>query len=351
MADTHTNPGRTAAEQAAAWHARMHAPDVTDADRARFHVWLAADPAHAREYRDLAGLWHDIDAMHGSPEVADALRHAQAWRARPRRPSWSVPWRVRPVLVAGAAALGMMLVVLAAVLIGPGDGGDYRTALGEQRTVALADGSVVTLNTATQLTVAYSDTERRVELVAGQAQFDVVPDARKPFVVAAGGGEVRALGTVFDVYKAGETVTVTLLEGRVEVRHLEPPSVAPMAVTAPVRTELSPGQRVSYGDRHTLSAVAAVDVARATAWRQGKLDFHDTPLAEAIAQANRYSRVKLELADRSLADRRISGVFKAGNSELLAEGLQVYFGLALSRPSPDRIVLSPRRDDARTRLP
>jgi transmembrane sensor len=200
--------------------------------------------------------------------------------------------------------------------------------VGEQRTVPLADGSIIVLNTATELRLHYGVDRREVELVHGQASFDVAKDVRRPFIVRAGRGEVRALGTVFDVYRSSDTVTVTLIEGAVAVT----PDSGEVV--------LAPGEQLTFADGSGPAKRLAADVKRVTAWRARKLDFSDTPLAEAIAEANRYSVDHIILDAPDLEGARISGTFEAGKNDLLVEGLQSYFHLDARRTTDHHIVLT-----------
>jgi transmembrane sensor len=206
----------------------------------------------------------------------------------------------------------------------------YATGVGEQKVVPLGDGSVITINTSSRVSVRFTRSQRRVEVLSGQAHFAVAKDATRPFVVSAGGGETLAVGTEFDVYQRANETVVTLIEGRVTVTSPQGGSTA---------IQLAAGEQVSYSKHGTAQRTA--DLQRASAWRARKLDFSDTPLSEAISEANRYSNLKIELRGTELADARISGVFEAGRNDAVAEGVRAYFGLRLERFGDDLIVLSP----------
>jgi len=237
-------------------------------------------------------------------------------------------------------------------------GGRYVTNVGEQRMVPLDDGSVVTLDTSTQIKQHYTDVVREVELLRGQAIFEVAKDPRRPFMVRIGGGTVRALGTVFDVYKTGDKVTVTLIEGKVEVtpgnprEKSAPGSAGGAPAVAQAHVVLGAGEQVSFATGAKAATMKAPDVVKLTsaevphvlAWRAHKLDFSDTPVLEAIAEANRYSREKIVLEAPDLVNARISGTFEAGKNEAFVEGLKAYFHLDVTRAGSDQIVLTRRQD-------
>jgi transmembrane sensor len=297
--------------EAADWYARMRSEDVSEIDAARFRAWLAGDAARRREFEEVDIFWEELAALEQAPEIT-------RWHSR--KPAF-IP---RRVVFAAAATI---LLAIAAFWSHDELVNQYVTDVGEQRTVPLADGSIVTLNTATRIRVRYSGAERLVELVSGQANFDVAGDAVRPFVVKAAGGEVRALGTVFDVYKVADKVTVTLIEGKV-------------AVTKGSEVTLAAGEQLSYSKSSTAIRRSQADLPRVSAWRSRQLDFDDTLLSEAIAEANRYSKVQIELDAPQLSEARISGRFEAGRNELFAEGLQTYFHLTAARRDEDRILLS-----------
>jgi transmembrane sensor len=229
----------------------------------------------------------------------------------------------------------------------------FATHVGEQRRVALEDGSSVMLNTASEISVKYTAAQRTLTLVKGQATFEVAKDASRPFVVRVGQGTVTALGTVFDVYRQDDRVTVTLLEGSVAVlpkaddsgeagaasANASGAGAAPGAVTPIV---LTAGQQVSYAESDPLPMRVQADVERALAWRRKKMDFRDTLLPEAIAEANRYSNVKIELRAPGLENARMSGVFDTDGKGFI-EGVQAYFGLQAEPVGSDRIVLTPEQ--------
>lgn len=362
MTDNRSAARAAMATEAADWYARLRAPDVSEIEAVRFRAWLAGDPARRREFDAVDSFWQDLSAIEHSPEV---MRVQQSIAARPRNKGKRGHWTM-------AAALAMA-VGGAAIAWHQWSADRYVTNIGEQRMVPLADGSIVTLNTATEIRMHYSAGARKVELVRGQANFDVAKDPSRPFIVAAGGGHVRALGTVFDVYKSAEKVTVTLIEGKVAVTPnqsitSDEPAVGSIkteGLSAEIKHTLStaapsvPSAEIimAAGEQLTFETsakkpqknpdvlkLASADVPRATAWRNRKLDFSNTPLLEAIAEANRYSREQIVLAAPELVHARISGTFEAGKNEAFVEGLQTYFRLQVERSSDHQLILTRQPD-------
>lgn len=316
-------------QEAADWHARLRSPSVSELDKARFRAWVAGDPARRREFDAISAMWDQLSALAQSPEVLGELRRAGGQQAEhaPAAPPRGISrraivgWALAASVVATAGLVSWQWLPAPEL---------YATGIGEQRVVQLGDGSVITLNTSSQVSVRFSRSQRRVELLNGQANFAVAKDATRPFIVSAGGGETLAVGTEFDVYKRAHDTLVTLIEGRVTV-------TTPLTGTSGVA--LSAGERASYGTQRAPQRTTA-DLQRASAWRAHKLDFADTPLSEAIAEANRYSILKIELRGPDLADAKISGVFDAGRNDSVAEGVRAYFGLRLERVGDHLIVLS-----------
>jgi transmembrane sensor len=306
----------------------------------RFRAWIAGDPERRREFEAIDGFWDDLGAIENSPEVlreraAIARRRAMSSNG-PAAASTTAGRRYqRKRFWAAAATVLVALGTVYWIQYQPAD--HYATSVGEQRTVPLADGSVVTLNTSTEIRLYFSADRRSVELVSGQANFEVAKDPSRPFVVTAGGSEVRAVGTQFDVYKTADKVTVTLIEGKVAVKEVQLEDGA-----APAEINLTAGEQLSYEVKTGTVRRASADISRASAWRARKLEFSDTPLADAVAEANRYSRIQIELDAPELQNARISGTFEAGRNDLFVEGLQSYFRLHVERAADRRIVLTAR---------
>jgi transmembrane sensor len=341
MSEVASNSPSSIAAEAADWYARLRASNVSELDAVRFRAWIASDPARRREFEAIDAFWEDLGAIENSPEV---LREREAITRRRAPPSKlsaepSVSTRIHTRKIYWTAAAALLLVTITVFWIQQQTADRYITGVGEQRTVPLADGSVVTLNTSTEIRLDYSPDRRGVDLVSGQANFEVAKDANRPFVVTAGGSEVRAVGTQFDVYKTADKVTVTLIEGKVAVKE-----TSGAAGAAPGEINLSAGEQLSYITKTGSVQRGRADLPRASAWRARKLDFSDTPLRDAIAEANRYSPIKVELRAPELETARISGSFEAGKNELFVEGLQSYFKLNVERESDQRIVLTVRRD-------
>jgi transmembrane sensor len=342
---------RSPETEAVDWHVKVASGAMSRAEQERFTVWLRQEPANADAYARLAAMWDNMGALANSRTVQDGLRDARRFGTRGAvNPAALLrkAWNVNGAPVALAA---MVLVVVAAAIVfafgvSPFGAEIYRTGVGQQREITLADGSVVMLNTATVIDVDYSAAERRVTLLDGQANFDVAHDPDRAFVVYAGDALVRAIGTEFEIYKSEDVVTVTLLEGRIEVASAallsreEKKLDLGVSAPPPERAELAPGEQVAIAAAGALSPVVNVDIGRFAAWREGKVNFRNTPLSEAVAEMNRYSTVKITLADADLAGLRVSGVFRIGDgSDRFVGALQSLFDVRVEKRARGEIVI------------
>jgi transmembrane sensor len=202
----------------------------------------------------------------------------------------------------------------------------YSSGRGERLQVALPDGATVALNAQTRIAVRYSDHRRVVKLLEGEAFFDVRHDAARPFVVETGVGEVRDVGTRFDVLEEGGDIAVTVQDGSVEIT---PRGRRPDIV--PVRLNAGYAARVAEDGSVT---VVPADAAAASAWREGKIVFEDRTLADVVRQLARYRERPIRLADERVARLRVSGVFSVDDTGALLRALPRLLPVVV-RPLPD----------------
>lgn len=285
-------------------------------------LWLAADPRHGEALEAAEQGWRAFDDVAGH-EVLDAMRaHARA--PRPKRSFWPPAAAIAAVLVAAIA----LTAVLRPSLMPRTPGADapaavtYASARGEVREVQLADGSKMTLDADSTAVVVLAHDRRSVSLDRGRAYFDVASDKARPFAVAAAGREVVAVGTRFDVNRLSQGLVVTLLEGRVVVG--KPGSDAP-----PI--SLNPGQRFVEQDGRSSVQMIPLDGEDAIAWRTGVARFDDETLAEAIVEMNRYAAKPIVIRDRNVAALRVSGRFKANDTDRFVDTVAELHGLRVER--------------------
>ncbi|MEQ9557399.1 MAG: FecR domain-containing protein [Rhodospirillales bacterium] len=263
------------------WFLRL-GPDGGDAAaQAEFRAWLAADPRHKPAYDEVRAAWDAAGDLDSTFALDDEV--ATVTPMRRRRP-------IRQTAVGGLLAACLALFAAGAALDLPTAlRADHATAAGEQRRVALPDGSTAFLNTDTAIAVDYSAAGRRITLLKGEALFEVAKDTARPFDVLALGGRARALGTVYAVRDGGDAAEVTVAEGTVKVS-------APLAVDGESAVTLRAGDRVSYRPGGAPGAVGHVeDGAPQLAWRRGVVVLDGAPFARALAEIDRYRPGKILL--------------------------------------------------------
>lgn len=312
------------ADGAAAWLTRLQAADCTQEERDAFERWRADDARHARAFAEVERIHRQAATLAADPLLA-AAAGAASRRTQRRAARHSA---VRRLAVPAAAAIVILAVGLHYATVDRETTSYYTTAVGEQRTFHLSDGTGLLLDTNSAVIVHYSDKRREVTLEHGRVQFDVVHASDRPFTVRAGNGVVRDIGTIFQVGDECGSTTVTLLKGKVSV------SLPTLAWS----TTLRPGQQVSYRSTGA-SAVRSADLSAARSWTLGYLVFKDRPLAGLVDEMNRYSRTKIRLGDESLRNVSVSGVFRAGDQHSLVQTLQAEWSLKATRTPSGEIVL------------
>ena len=303
-------------ETAAGWAARRLSGEHA-ADRGAFERWLAQSPSHVEAYGRAEAAWRLIGDSAATAELAAMRRAAlERFRDRPGRGAGRPRFDRRAV---AAAIVGLTAAPLAAVwwLRSRAPHEEIlQTGLGEQRTVVLPDGTRLSLDAMTLARVNYTPAFRTIDLVSGRAYFEVAKDADWPLRVRAGPRTVTAIGTAFSVEREPATTSVLLTEGRVSISNHE--SQAAIAY-------LEPRQELVLVDGGAVARRDGVDVDRALAWRAGKLVFDNVDLQDAAARMNRYSTVQIVCADSRTRRLRISGIFRAGESDAFVEAVQSYF--------------------------
>lgn len=323
-----TRANDTARQQAADWLARLLATDASERDREAFERWCAESDGNADAYAAVCAD-HDIARLLADdPMIAAAAR-----KARIAHSGYGRATGIRRYAALAAAAL----VVVA---LGAGAWRFYRdsvrtqtlaTAVGEQRSVALADGTRLVLDTNTILDTRFGSA-RELVLRQGRIDVDVARDPR-PFSVVSGRGVLRDIGTRFEVERHGEDVAVTLISGAVSVS-------LPGSADAANEATLAPGQRARFGARGGIVVAQAEAIEDASRWTEGTLIFKQRRLGDLIAEVNRYSTVQLRLADGTLADLRVSGVFHVGDQDSLLEALRMGWSISAKQTSVHEIELS-----------
>jgi transmembrane sensor len=209
----------------------------------------------------------------------------------------------------------------------------FSSGIGERRTVPLADGSVISLDAASEVLVRYSTEQRTLHLVRGRAKFDVAKDPHRPFRVHAADREIVATGTAFSVEIVQKEVRIVLYEGQVSVVGPSPSE----------RTALSPGHELIAPISVARVQIRPVDATRALSWESGRLEFVDEPLASALERVNRYTRTPISIGDTAAASVRISGIFAAGDTRAFIEGVTAVSSLSAEERNGREVLWTPQR--------
>jgi transmembrane sensor len=311
-------------EAALAWFSRLRGRP-TSADRAEFGRWVAESPAHAIAWRRIEASWAaSADAGlrvadEEQPKLAAYLDRMDSTR------------RKRALRQTGTALVAALAVFGGAMWLERPNlfqdlTSDYVTARGERRTITLTDGSTVMLNADTAIDENFSVSERRVRLARGTAFFSVTKTGT-PFVVETEGGEVRVLGTQFDVRTNDSGSTVTLAEGSVE------------ADAGSQRAVLKPGEQIRFMPGG-LGTVAAADLDATLAWRDGRFVFSEARLADVVAEIGRYRGGRIVIADDKLADWIVSGSLPLDDPDGALKSLQSSVGFTMRTIAGRLVVLN-----------
>ena len=299
-------------EEALSWFARMTSGDAGESEKAAFARWKSV-PANAAAYEELDQIWGGLGS------VFEPRDNVVAFKPKPRA---SVVFRRR---AAGIAACVAVLGLTAQQYV------DYwrydaATRGSARATEKLADGSRIEMNTGAALDVDYGADARRVTLARGEAFFDVKRDPAKPFIIKAGAGEVRVLGTAFSVAREGDGARVTVIRGKVRVS------------SAGRSVDLVPNQQVRF-DGGAPQAVRAVDADTLLAWSNGRLILRNRPLGEVLDAVDRYYPGAIVLTDAKAAKRRVDVVIHLDRIDEWVKTLQNSQDLTVRR-FPGVLVLS-----------
>ena len=317
-------------EEAAGWAVKIEDGPLSNQERIDLSGWLKASPVHVEELLMASALL--AGAAHVDPDkkilieriMAEDSAEVVSLRAMPlasgpeldetgetagqRVPKWA-PFAGG--LIAATLLLSVVLGPLSPLLY-PDPSDEYTTALGEQRTITLADGSLVHINTKTHLRVNYRDDARTIEVIDGEALFDVEKDTDRPFRVITGNAVAEALGTKFNVRHLGDDTVVSVLEGRVAVAK---PHGSDGASVLPDPIVLSDGEGIKLAENDTAPRKTKTDVQALTAWRKRQLVFESHELSAILFEFNRYNTTQLVTSDTDLARQRFSGVFDADDPD------------------------------------
>ncbi len=324
------------------WVARMDR-GLSAAEEAELEAWMAADPKNTDVLLSMTRHW---DEMEDLSRLAELFPEADCRPARQPRVAWAVSLAAAVVLAVGAWWLVDSELLGPSAPVADSQTADvFETAIGEQSTVTLSDGSTVVLNTNSRVRVAYSDSARILHLRRGEIHIDVADDATRPFSVIANDRILQAVGTAFSVEITDDRqIELVVTEGRVVVAIQTP---ATRAAEEPPKLAQSPGNTVSAGEEirlgvsdEVVKAIAPEEIEAKLSWREGRLVFLDEPLEAALAEVERYTTIEFVFLDPALRTEAVTGQFRTGDVDTLLEVLRLNFGIAYERAEDGRVLLS-----------
>jgi transmembrane sensor len=299
---------------------RAEAESWTPEKQSELDAWLTQSPAH------ILAFWRAEDRWNRAGLIAE-FRPFAPRPAPPRKSGWS-----RALMgVAALAAVAVVGVGITRYAKQPANL-TYSTPVGGQKTIVLADGSRIDLNTDTVLSIAEGSRQRSVTLEKGEAYFHIKHDAEHPFTVMAAGHRITDLGTVFTVHSSASRVVVALVEGRARVDALRD-SAGPRSAV------LKPGDvAVATADTMSVTRTPVPELETALSWRRGLLIFRHTTLAEAAAEFNRYNQQKLVIEDAGTAGLELRGTFRANDAPAFARMAKAVMGVQIEYRGNDIVL-------------
>jgi transmembrane sensor len=320
--------------EAAEWRVRL--TEAGFKTTPEFEFWLR-EQENSAAWDQVSLLWNVCGEMAHEPEMV-AAREAALGHAK--RASISRERTVSIGRLTGAIAAVLMIGVLSWSYSWLNRPDDYQTAMGERRMITLSDGSRLSLDTNSEVTVRYAKNARTLHLLRGQARFDVAHDKKRPFSVVAGNQKVIATGTAFNIDMAGPKVLVTLIEGHVVVLNEvnDNAAVSTASRVWPKSVELRAGQQLAAVPSAP-PEIAPANIQQVTAWTSGQVMADNEPLSSVVARINRYDSTTILIDDPQVAAMKISGVFNAGDVAGFIEIVTHYLPVRAVTESPNTIAL------------
>lgn len=324
----HAAPASAVREAATRWVARRAGGGLSPGEQREFLAWLDAGETHRQAFLEAEALWQDLRAL---DDVASLhLAEARAYLARERKRT--ARRGIGLALAATAIFASVLGVVWHADPLSLLRAEALRTAVGQRQATELADGSRLDLDTDSEVIVRYARRAREIHLLRGRAMFTVAHGDDRPFVVHAGRGEIRDIGTRFTVDHRRDRIAVAVLDGAVEVS----------AAGSAAPTRLGRGQRISYAATGELTPPDSIDVDAEGAWREGRYVFRNQPLGAILAELGRYRHAEITVGGHALMETRVSGSLPTDDLPAALDTLAATLPVRLLRKGPDAWRIEPR---------
>ncbi|PCI52446.1 MAG: hypothetical protein COB36_15035 [Alphaproteobacteria bacterium] len=309
----------------AEWMARLQegalGKDLSVSETKAYREWLNEDPENPNKLDACFDAWALSKNLENSSEIMALLGEDVPEKSEgdtiTEPPVSQKEFRWVYSVVAACLAIVILPFIVFYSNGTPDRTTHYQTGIGEQTVYTLSDGSRVQMNTDTHISLNFTAENRELHLLRGEATFDVVHDPDRPFDVLSGKGRARAIGTRFNVFNDGEKVTVSVIEGIVQVARAEDV----IKTSKAIGPKLLVGQQMSYNKQGDMSEVKIFDIQKIQAWQKGRLEFFDASLGEVVLEMNRYSPMSIMVGDDSLFLLKVSGIFDVKEPEKMLEGL------------------------------
>jgi len=342
--------------EALAWIAQLNGDDISEKDLAAFREWVNRSPAHQKEIRELSEIWSDLNIL---TVMDEPIRKADKVSKQLRKNRARLQWKRRLLFPAAISVMALSAIFVFPLVTGnetPTSSYEanvsipfvFKTAKGEHQTHTLEDGSIITLNTDSRIEVDYTNGQRNIRLLRGEALFSVAHDEQRPFLVFANDGIVRAVGTEFSVHITDAAMEVIVSEGSVELSTLKPTKPATSVTTKASSSAtkvaslgiIKAGHTAQIKNSQASIANVSEDVIDAElSWRVGLLEFKGEGLEEAINEFARYNELDITIVDPELKDFPIGGVFATDKFDSFLTGLPTY-GIKVEKAEDSRVFLS-----------
>ena len=370
-------------QQAAEWVLLLEeTPKLSAEQISALNDWVSTSDVHRECLESMASSWDELDLLSEvmlPQEMKQQSLFSMAVSSLVFAYSMLVSLLkhlIRPI-VAAPAALAIVAWLSFSLLNTDelGTANEYYTLVGESSRHTMPDGSTIWLNSNSRVQVQYDDDYRRINLLSGEAHFDVAKDPNRPFEVYADNRLIKAIGTAFSVHKLSDSVEVLVTEGTVELAIVDnalvlvPDDFKPVKIAASVDSSndisaaetgtidadqepkvkkhlatLTAGQRISIPvEEENVGNVVDLDSSEMTrflSWREGKLIFAGESLEQVIEEISRHTEVNIEVIDPTLKSIRIGGQFQVGETDSLFYVLESGFGIKVDRITDQHVKLS-----------
>ena len=331
-------------EKAGEWLILLEEHALSVPEQAEFKLWLGSSRQNIAAFEEVARVWGKMEILAGMAELfpLDSLEIEQTATGDQANLMGIAAPGVRWLSAVAAILVLAITSIFGVDQYGSSIGGQvdnrlYVTGVGETETIDLEDGSVITANTNSELRIAVTEDERRIELDRGEAFFEVEQDPNRPFTVYAGKGYVRAVGTAFSVYDNGDRVEVIVTEGAVEI--ISNGLDALFGETdKPILLES--GQIARYDETVELvEAIDPEDISRQLFWKEGMLAFEGQSLEEVVDEFSRYTTTDIEIVSDDIRQIRVGGYFQSDDLNGMLAALESNFGIRVTEINPSLVHL------------